>query len=102
MSENRVFRPLWTIFGHFSDNFSTFFGHFVDLPFFWAVQRFASYNSEPLKSLQSTPFLNNPRSSTPIEQGTKSARGEIFTYKSMLSAPRSSKALQCPPATVAV
>ena len=31
----------WT----FSDIFSTFFGHFVDIPFFWAVQRFARYNA---------------------------------------------------------
>ena len=38
------FQPLRTIFGHFSDNFSTFFGHFVEIPFFWAVQRFAHYN----------------------------------------------------------
>ena len=33
-----------TIFGHFSDIFSAFFGHFVDIPFFWAIQRFARYN----------------------------------------------------------
>ena len=30
-------QPIWTIFGHFS----MFVGHFVDIPFFWAVQRFA-------------------------------------------------------------
>ena len=30
-----MFRPLRTIFGHFSDIFSTFFGHFVDISFFW-------------------------------------------------------------------
>ena len=40
------FRPLWTIFGHFSDIFSTFFGHFVGIPFFWAVQRSARYNAK--------------------------------------------------------
>ena len=38
------FRPLRTISGHFSDIFSTFFGHLVNIPFFWAVQRFARYN----------------------------------------------------------
>ena len=32
MSEN-CFHNFWTIVGHFSDNFSTFFGHFVDIPF---------------------------------------------------------------------
>ena len=30
----------WT----FSDIFLTFFGHFVDIPCLWAVQRFARYN----------------------------------------------------------
>ena len=39
MSENCVFSPS----GHFSDIFSTFFGHFVDIPIFGAVQRFARY-----------------------------------------------------------
>ena len=38
------FRPLWTILG-------TFFGHFVDIPFFWAVQRFARYNDNVSISL---------------------------------------------------
>ena len=38
------FRPLRTIFGHFSDIFSTFFGHFVGTPIFWAVLRLARYN----------------------------------------------------------
>ena len=38
------FQLLRTIFEHFSDGFSTFFGHFVDIPFFWAVQRFAHHN----------------------------------------------------------
>ena len=37
------FRPLRAIFGYFSDTFSTFFGHFVGIPIFWAVQRFARY-----------------------------------------------------------
>ena len=39
------FQPLWTIFGHFSDIFSTSLGHFVDIPIFGAVQRFARYNT---------------------------------------------------------
>ena len=34
-----------TIFGQFLDNFWAFFRHFVDIPFFWAVQRFARYNA---------------------------------------------------------
>ena len=38
------FQPLWTIFGHFSNIISTFFGHFADIPIFRAVQRFARYN----------------------------------------------------------
>ena len=38
------FQFLRTIFGHFLD-FSTFFGHFVYIPLFWAVQRFARYNT---------------------------------------------------------
>ena len=38
------FRPLRTIF---SDIFSTFFGHFVGVPIFWAVQRFAHYKPSP-------------------------------------------------------
>ena len=37
MSENCVFSPSRQFLGHFSDNFSTFFGHFVDIPIFWAV-----------------------------------------------------------------
>ena len=45
MSENCVFRPLRAIFGHLSDIFSTFFGHFVDIPCFWAVQRFSRYKA---------------------------------------------------------
>ena len=42
MSENCVYSPLdnfWTFLGHF-------FGHFVDIPVFWAVQRFARYNTK--------------------------------------------------------
>ena len=39
MPENCVFSPS----GQFLDIFRTFFGHFVDVPFFWAVQRFARY-----------------------------------------------------------
>ena len=36
---------LQTIFGRCSDILSTCVGHFVDIPFFWTVQRFARYNS---------------------------------------------------------
>ena len=41
MSKNCVFSPSRKV----SDIFSTFFGHLVDIPFLWAVQRFARYNS---------------------------------------------------------
>ena len=40
ISENCVFSPS----GQLLDIFRHFFGHFVDIPFFWAVQRFARYN----------------------------------------------------------
>ena len=42
---NLCCQSLWTILGHFSDIFSTFVWHFVDIPFVWAVQRFARYNA---------------------------------------------------------
>ena len=44
MSKNRVFSPsgqFWTIFGQFFDIFRTFCRHTL----FWAVQRFARYNT---------------------------------------------------------
>ena len=41
---NLCLQVLRTIFGYFSDIFSTFLRHFVDIPSFWAVQRFARYN----------------------------------------------------------
>ena len=34
--------------GQFLDIFRTFLGHFVDIPFFWAVQRFARYKPRGL------------------------------------------------------
>ena len=43
------FQPLWTILDIFRTFFSTFFGHFVDIPIFWAVQRFARYKIHLLK-----------------------------------------------------
>ena len=76
------FQPLWTIFGHFSDIFATFFGHVVDIPIFWPVQWFARYkiiysedamggwkkegggeltNDTPLKRGFWTPFSTPPR-----------------------------------------
>ena len=54
------FRLLTTVSGDFSDTFSTFFGHFVDILFFWAVQRFARYslsNSELKGNLVSLYYL---------------------------------------------
>ena len=58
------FRPLTTIFGHCSDIFSTFCGHFVDTLFFWAVQRFACYKcSARPAAVAATP----PCSATPFQ-----------------------------------
>ena len=52
MCENCVFSSS----GQFLDIFSTFFGHFVDIPFFWAVQRFARYNSNNSKNTHFSDF----------------------------------------------
>ena len=43
MSGNCVASPSGQFFRYFSDILSIFCGHFVDIPFFWAVQRFARY-----------------------------------------------------------
>ena len=43
-ARNLCFQLLRTNFGHFSDIFPTPPRHFVDIPFFWAVQCFARYN----------------------------------------------------------
>ena len=43
MSENCVFGPCGQFSDIFRTIFSTFFRHFVDIPVFWAVQRFARY-----------------------------------------------------------
>ena len=51
------FHPLRTIFGHLSD-ISTFFRHFVDIPCFWAVQRFARYNTRAKVHVE---LLSEPR-----------------------------------------
>ena len=57
------FRPLRTILGHFrtfADIFSTFFGHFVDILFFWAVLS----NDLPItKVLRDVPTLSGPQRS---------------------------------------
>ena len=69
------FQPLRTISGHFADYFRHFFGHFVDIPFFWAVQRLACYNSfEFLTLCLSKAFQNNSR-----EQG-RGAEDHLATF----------------------
>ena len=57
------FQPLQTLFGHFQ-TFFDIFGHVVDIPFFWAVQRFCPL---PLEILGKD--MNMPRKARSIAKG---------------------------------
>ena len=65
----RGFQPLRTIFGHGSDIFSTFFGHFVDIPIFWAAQRSARYKICGRK--HSLDIFENPYGAPPTHRVPK-------------------------------
>ena len=63
----------WTFFVHFS----TFFGHFVDIPFFWAVQRFARHKHITLKIHRDTGrvSLGHPVEQTGVYRPVSQALG---------------------------
>ena len=56
------FQPIQTISGHFQTIFGPFFGHFVDIALFWAVQRFARCKCSTLSATVRTgPTITSPK-----------------------------------------